>query len=81
MNSDFKDLGHFFAEENVEYMVVGAYAVIHYTQPRYTKDIDLLLKPSVENSFRVMRAFERFGMPMIDVTREDFAAEDIYNIL
>ncbi len=40
MNSDFKDLLQIFAEEKVEYLVVGAYAVIHYTQPRYTKDIE-----------------------------------------
>lgn len=36
MNSDFKDLLRIFAEENVEFLVVGAYAVIHHTQPRYT---------------------------------------------
>lgn len=73
MNSDFKDLLRIFAEEQVEYLVVGAYAVIHYTQPRYTKDIDLWIKPSEENSFRIARAFHRFGLPLIEVTREDFA--------
>jgi hypothetical protein len=45
MNSDFKDLLRTFAEEQVEYLVVGAYAVIHYTQPRYTKDIDIWIRP------------------------------------
>jgi hypothetical protein len=39
MNSDFKDLLRIFAEEGVEFLVVGAYAVIHHTQPRYTKDL------------------------------------------
>jgi hypothetical protein len=57
MNSDFKDLLHIFAEHRVEYIIVGAYAVIHYTQPRYTKDIDLWIKPSKENAARVARAF------------------------
>ena len=46
MNSDFKDLLRIFAEEEVEFLVVGAYAVIHHTQPRYTKDLDLWIKPS-----------------------------------
>ena len=41
MSSDFKDLLRIFAEEEVEYLILGGYAVIHYTQPRYTKDIDL----------------------------------------
>ena len=77
MNSDFKDLLQIFAEEQVEYLVVGAYAVIHYTQPRYTKDLDLWLRPSVENSIRVARAFRRFGVPLIEVTQEDFSREGL----
>lgn len=39
MNSDFKDLLRIFEAEDVEYLIVGAYAVMHYTQPRYTKDL------------------------------------------
>ena len=49
MNSDFKDLLRIFAEEGVEFLVVGAYAVIHHTQPRYTKDLDVWIKPSPES--------------------------------
>ena len=72
MNSDFKDLLQVFADEGVEYLVVGAYAVIHYTQPRYTKDIDLWIKPSVENAARVARAFFIFGLPLVEVKQDDF---------
>lgn len=81
MNSDFKDLSRIFAEEGVEYMIVGAYAVIHYTQPCYTKDIDLSIKPSEENSWRVAKAFFKFGLPLIEVTREDFAKEGLQNVV
>ena len=31
---------------DVEYLVAGGYAVIFHTQPRYTKDLDLWIKPS-----------------------------------
>ena len=81
MNSDFKDLLRIFAEREVEYLIVGAYAVIHHTQPRYTKDIDLWLKPSVENAERVARAFRDFGMPMIEVTQDDFAHEGLQYVV
>lgn len=77
MNSDFKDLLCIFAKEKVEYLIVGAYAVIHYTQPRYTKDIDLWVKPSTDNAARVARAFQQFGLPMIEVTQDDFANEGL----
>jgi hypothetical protein len=81
MNSDFKDLLRIFAEEEVEYLVVGAYAVIHYTQPRYTKDIDLWIKPSVENAKRIAKAFRRFGIPLIEVSQEDFENEGLQYVI
>lgn len=81
MNSDFKDLLRIFAEEQVEYLVVGAYAVIHYTQPRYTKDMDLWIKPSVENAARVAKAFRKFGIPLIEVTQDDFAHEGLQYVI
>jgi len=81
MNSDFKDLLRIFAEEHVEYLVVGGYAVIHYTQPRYTKDIDLWIRPSAENATRIARAFRRFGIPLIEVTQDDFAVEGLQYVI
>ncbi len=40
-NQDFKDLFSVFNEEQVEYLVAGAHAVIYYAEPRYTKDLDI----------------------------------------
>jgi hypothetical protein len=34
MNSDFNDLLSIFNDKNVEYMVVGGYAVMVYAEPR-----------------------------------------------
>ena len=73
MNSDFKDLLQSLHEHEVMYLVVGGYAVIHHSQPRYTKDIDIWVCPSSENAGKLMRAFRHFGIPLIDLTEEDFA--------
>jgi hypothetical protein len=81
MNSDFKELLHIFAEVGVEYLIVGGYAVIQYTQPRYTKDIDLWIKPSPENARRVAQAFYRFGLPLVEVTPEDFEKEGLQYVV
>ncbi|NQX01321.1 hypothetical protein HQ447_11745 [bacterium] len=81
MNSDFKDLLRIFAEEQVEYLIVGAYAVIHYTQPRYTKDIDLWIRPSLVNAARVARAFYKFGVPLVEVTQDDFTREGLQYVI
>ncbi|NIP96984.1 MAG: hypothetical protein GWO24_27550, partial [Akkermansiaceae bacterium] len=81
MNSDFKDLLRTFAEEGVEYLIVGAYAVIHHSQPRYTRDLDIWIRPNADNARRVARAFARFGIPLIEVKEEDFAEEGLQFVI
>jgi len=73
MNSDFKDLLQILHEFDVRYLVAGGYAVIHYSQPRYTKDIDIWIEPALENATKLMGAFLKFEIPMTGVTKEDFA--------
>ncbi len=41
INSDFKDLLRDLNGAGVRYLIVGGYAVMVYTEPRYTKDLDL----------------------------------------
>jgi hypothetical protein len=81
MHSDFKDLLRIFAEHHVEYLIVGTYAVIHYTQPRYTKNIDRWIKPSKENAARVAHAFHEFGLLLVEVTQEDFEEEGLQYVV
>jgi hypothetical protein len=73
MNSDFKDALQCLLDEGARFLVVGGYAVIHYTQPRFTKDLDLWLEPNSENAAAVARAFRRFGLPLIEITEADLA--------
>ncbi|MEO5915053.1 MAG: hypothetical protein ABIS50_12535 [Luteolibacter sp.] len=77
MNSDFRDLLRLFAAHEVRYLIVGGYAAMHYSQPRFTKDIDLWLEATEQNSRQVMKVFQEFGMPLIDVTPADFANEGL----
>ncbi len=81
MNSDFKDLLQVFAKHQVEYLIVGAYAVIHYTQPRYTKDIDIWVKPSKENAARVARSFYEFGLPLVEVNQDDLSRDGLQYVV
>ncbi len=40
VHSDYEDLFKILNAYRIKYLVVGAYAVMYYTQPRYMKDID-----------------------------------------
>ena len=77
VNKDFEDLLRIFHEEKVEYLIVGAYAVIFYTEPRYTKDLDIWINPTEENAKKVWKALQRFGAPLIDVTVKDFTNREL----
>ena len=72
LNPDFRDMLSIFNEENVEYLLIGAYALAAYGNPRATKDMDLWVLCSAENSDRIVRALQRFGTPSGDVLNQDF---------
>jgi hypothetical protein len=81
MNSDFKDLLRVFNEHKVRYLVVGGYAVIKYTEPRYTKDLDVWVEASQKNARAVFAALRAFGAPLTNITTADFAKEgSVYQI-
>ncbi|MDA0813941.1 MAG: hypothetical protein O3C21_16320 [Verrucomicrobia bacterium] len=73
MNSDFCELLRALCEREVKFLVVGGYAVIHYAQPRFTKDLDIWLEPTAENARRFVRGLADFGVPLLDVDEADFA--------
>ena len=61
---DFKELLRALNEEEADYLIVGGYAVMKYTEPRFTKDLDLWIGNSSENAARVYRALAEFGAPL-----------------
>lgn len=71
VNRDFRDLFSSFVDADVHFLVVGAHAVIHYTVPRYTKDLDLWIDPTPENALRAYQALADFGAPLQGVSAED----------
>jgi hypothetical protein len=56
----------------VKYCIIGSYAVAFYARPQYTKDIDILIEPSVDNSQRVVRALNEFGFESSALSAADF---------
>lgn len=77
LNPDYKDMLSAFAEENVEYLLVGAYALAAHGYVRATEDIDLRVKGGRENAERIMAALTRFGAPTHEVEARDFEAPGV----
>ena len=78
MNQDFRDLLRAFNDEKVEYLIVGGYALIKYTEPRYTKDLDVWVNPNYENAERVFRALVKYGAPVSTMSPADFMREGFF---
>jgi hypothetical protein len=72
MYQDFKELLSVFNAHGVKYLIVGGYAVSFHAQPRFTKDIDLLVKPDFENAQAIYSALTEFGAPLEGLSPEDF---------
>ena len=73
LNSDYREMLQLLLEEQVRFMIVGAYALGAQGYPRATGDMDIWVEPSPENAPKVIRTLRRFGAPLFNVTAQDFA--------
>jgi predicted nucleotidyltransferase len=71
-NSDFQDFISSLNTHRVKYLLVGGYSVILHGYSRTTGDMDLWVERSEENYLKIKNAFEDFGMPVFDMTKENF---------
>jgi hypothetical protein len=76
-NRDYRDLVQCLNDVGARYLIVGAYAVIYHTEPRYTKDFDIWVEPTPENAKKVWNALAKFGAPLSDLTVDDLSNPDI----
>jgi hypothetical protein len=73
MYQDYKDLLSAFHAHGVKYLIVGGYAVILHSQPRFTKDLDLFIKADPSNAHATYAALAEFGASLEGIRPEDFA--------
>ena len=72
LNKDFKEFFALLACAQVEYLLVGGYALAAHGHPRYTGDIDIWVKPSAENVTRLLGVLDEFGFRSLGLTASDF---------
>ena len=72
ISKDFKEFLACLNGMNVEYVLVGGYAVAFHGAPRYTGDIDIFVRPTRENGTRVIEAMKEFGYLPPEVIESDF---------
>ena len=73
---DFIDFIELLNTHNVEYMVVGAHALAYHGRPRHTGDLDIWIKPSLENAGKMINVLKDFGFGSLGLTEDDFLKEN-----
>lgn len=80
--SDFRDFIFALNVSSTEYILVGGYAVIIHGYYRTTRDLDIWVNKTEENYIKLRKAFAIFGMPVFDMTKDNFLGEkfDVFSI-
>ncbi|MGP8035562.1 MAG: nucleotidyl transferase AbiEii/AbiGii toxin family protein [Steroidobacteraceae bacterium] len=75
LNKDYKEMLQCLSDAGVKFLLVGAYALAVHGFPRATKDIDFFVWANAENAANLLRALDRFGAPIKNLSVTDFSAE------
>lgn len=75
---DFKELLNIFKKHKIRYLVVGGYAVMKYSEPRFTKDLDVWIATDPENAKAVYSALKEFGAPLAELSAYDFTQKEYF---
>lgn len=76
IEKDYEELLKLFNKNKVKYCIIGAYAVAFYAKPRYTKDLDILIKADFKNGKRIVKALNEFGFKSLNLSEKDFSLKD-----
>ena len=76
LQKDFREFIELFLSHKVEFLLVGGYALAFHGAPRFTEDIDFLVRITPENAERIEAALADFGFQSIGITKSDFLESD-----
>lgn len=72
LNKDFKEFIVLLNENEVDYLLIGGYAVGFYGYPRFTQDIDIWIERIEDNIKKLFNALRDFDFPVKELKIKDF---------
>ncbi len=74
---DFEDFIALCNKYELEYLVIGGFAVSIYGYPRTTKDLDVCINKTEENAGKIIKILDDFGFGSLNFKIEDFLKDGI----
>lgn len=71
LHPDLREFIELLNSQKVDYVVVGGHAVAFHGHPRFTGDIDFLVRPSSGNAEALIRVLMEFGFSQINLSADD----------
>jgi predicted nucleotidyltransferase len=76
LNADLREFIELLNSRGVEYVIVGAHSLAFHGRPRYTGDLDILVRPSRESAAKLVSLLHDFGFGKTDFAESDFTTPE-----
>ncbi|MDB5141345.1 MAG: nucleotidyltransferase family protein [Mucilaginibacter sp.] len=77
LDKDFEDFVGLLNKHNVDYMIIGGYALAFHGKPRHTGDLDIWIDVSDKNAQKMLSVVNEFGMASLGMEKADFLQKGI----
>ncbi|MBU0474657.1 MAG: nucleotidyltransferase [Bacteroidetes bacterium] len=77
VEKDFVEFLELLNDQKVKYLIVGAYALALYAEPRNTGDIDFFVDRSEENAHKILTVLKLFGFEGLGISIDDLTNENM----
>jgi hypothetical protein len=71
LQADLREFIELLNSHNVDYLIVGGHAVAFHGHPRFTGDIDFLIRTTPANARRVLQVLHAFGFGDLGIVEGD----------
>ena len=61
LSNDSKEFIALLNSHGVEYLIVGTHSFAFHARPRFTGDLDILIRPTPENAAKIVAVLNKFG--------------------
>jgi predicted nucleotidyltransferase len=72
LSSDLREFLELLNSRGVEYVIVGAHSLAFHGRPRYTGDLDILVRATPENAAKLVDLLNQFGFADSGIKQSDF---------